>query len=125
MIVSLLAANLMETLAFYLSLGFRVSGEWQDEEGQWAEVSRDDVALQFFTIPPAGVPDKPALSGTIYFFPDDLRALAEEWQEKVDFEWGPEVMPYGMLEFGIKDPNGYFLAFSEPEAEDAGPITGD
>ena len=113
-IVSLLAADLAETLAFYLSLGFHISGEWRDEESQWAEVSRDAVALQFFTTPPAKVPDKPVLSGTIYFFPDDVRALAEEWQDQVTFEWGPEVMPYGMLEFGIKDPNGYFLAFTEP-----------
>ena len=78
MIVSLLAADLAETLAFYLSLGFHISGEWRDEESQWAEVSRDAVALQFFTTPPANVPDKPVLSGTIYFFSDDVRALAKE-----------------------------------------------
>jgi hypothetical protein len=23
-------------------------------------------------------------------------------------------MPYGMLEFAIKDPNGYLIAFGEP-----------
>jgi hypothetical protein len=26
---------------------------------------------------------------------------------------GPERMPYGMLEFAIKDPNGYLLSFGQ------------
>lgn len=113
-IVSLLVDDLVETVAFYCGLGFRITGEYGSDEGYWAEVTRDDVSIQFFDTEPEGLPDKPVLSGTIYFFPDDVRALAEEWKDKVDFEWGPEVMPYGMLEFGIKDPNGYFLAFTEP-----------
>ena len=45
---------------------------------------------------------------------DSVVALAEEWSGKVEFAWGPEVMEYGMREFGIKDPNGYYLAFTEP-----------
>ncbi len=28
-------------------------------------------------------------------------------------EWGPEEMPYGMLEFAIRDPNGYLLSFGQ------------
>ena len=35
------------------------------------------------------------------------------WRDAVDFAWGPEQMPYGQYEFGIEDPNGYFLAFAE------------
>jgi hypothetical protein len=31
-------------------------------------------------------------------------------------EWGPEKMPYGMLEFAVKDPNGYLLSFGQPVA---------
>lgn len=30
------------------------------------------------------------------------------------FALGPEVMDYGMREFAIQDPNGYYLAFTEP-----------
>ena len=29
-------------------------------------------------------------------------------------EWGPEQMPYGMVEFAIKDPSGYLLSFGQP-----------
>lgn len=38
----------------------------------------------------------------------------EELRGKIDFAWGPEVMEYGMREFGVQDPNGYYLAFTEP-----------
>jgi hypothetical protein len=40
--------------------------------------------------------------------------LAEELHGKVAFAWGPEVMDYGMREFAVQDPNGYYLAFTEP-----------
>lgn len=112
-IISLLVDDIVETVAFYSTLGFRITGEYGDDEGYWAEVTRDDVSMHFYVTEPEGLPDKPVLSGTIYFFPDDVRALAEEWRDKVSFAWGPEVMPYDMLEFGIKDPNGYCLAFTE------------
>ena len=45
-----------------------------------------------------------------------LRALL--WnliKDRCVAEWGPEQMPYGMLEFAIKDPNGYMLSFGQPD----------
>ena len=30
-------------------------------------------------------------------------------------EWGPEQMPYGMLEFAIKHFNGYLLSFGQAD----------
>ena len=32
---------------------------------------------------------------------------------KVKLAWGPEVMDYGVAEFGLRDPNGYFIGFTE------------
>lgn len=112
---SLLAANLAETISFYTEkLGFRLSGRYPEQgPADWAELRRDDVCLQFFANPPADLPDRPVISGTLYFFPDDLTALAEELAGKVTFAWGPELMDYGQREFGIQDCNGYFLAFAE------------
>jgi hypothetical protein len=40
--------------------------------------------------------------------------LAEEFRGKIEFARGPEAMEYGMREFGVQDPNGYYLAFTEP-----------
>ncbi|GGF14782.1 hypothetical protein GCM10011611_20690 [Aliidongia dinghuensis] len=110
---ALLARDLSETAAFYGRLGFSI--EWPDGDRRPAHrlrVERDGIALFFFD-EPIGTATDPALSGTIYAFPESVDALAEEWRDKVAFLWGPELMPYGLYEFGIADPNGYCLAFAE------------
>lgn len=116
LVPSLLAQEISETVRFYTeSLGFRLTGNYPDEKNpEWVELTRDGVTLQFFAEPPQTIPDQPILSGTLYLYPDSVAALAEELNGKVAFEWGPEVMDYGMREFGIRDPNGYILAFTEP-----------
>ncbi|RMH19247.1 MAG: hypothetical protein D6701_05230 [Gemmatimonadetes bacterium] len=114
----MLVRDVSETVAFYERLGFRLAGAWPDgDHPEWAAVVRDGIELQFHADPPAGTPSQPVASLTLYLYPDSVDALAEEWRDAVPFCWGPEVMPYGMYEFGIRDPNGYYLAFTEP-AED-------
>jgi hypothetical protein len=104
-----------ETLIFYRQLGFRLTGSHPDEANPtWAEVQRDSVTLQFHVDPPPGTPPTPVCSGTFYMFPANVMDLAEEFRSQVKLAWGPEVMDYGMREFGIQDPNGYYLAFAEP-----------
>jgi catechol 2,3-dioxygenase-like lactoylglutathione lyase family enzyme len=114
LVPALLVRNMSETLAFYAKLGFRLTGCYPQGSPTWAEVSRDSVTLQFHTEPPHGTPATPVCSGTFYVFPESVLALAEEYRGKVEFAWAPEVMDYGMREFGVRDPNGYFIAFSEP-----------
>lgn len=115
LVPALLVKDMAETLAFYRALGFALAGCYPDQQrATWAEVVRDGVALQFHTEPPSGTPAAPICSGTFYFYPEDVETLAEELRGKVDFAWGPEVMEYGMREFGVQDPNGYYLAFTEP-----------
>ncbi len=115
LVPALLVRNMQDTLAFYEKLGFRLSGCHPDREtAVWAEVKRDSVCLQFHTEPVGGTPDQPVCSGTFYIYPESVGRLAEELRGKVDFAWGPEVMDYGMREFGVKDPNGYYIAFTEP-----------
>lgn len=115
MVPSLLIRDFDETMAFYESLGFATTGQHpKSGDPDWIEMSRDDVTLQFFAEAPVGLPGAPMMSGTFYFYPESVEALAQEFRGKVDFVWGPEVMPYGMREFGICDPNGYLLAFTEP-----------
>lgn len=113
---SLLVRDLRETLDFYEQvLDFRVTGLNRGrEDSTWAEVSRSGVVLQFHSSPPRGTPREPILSGTLYIFPESVSDLAAELAGRVAFEWGPEVMEYGMREFALRDPNGYFLAFTEP-----------
>lgn len=53
----------------------------------------------------------PAFSGTIYFTVPSLDDLFLQLAPKAEVAWGPEEMEYGSREFGIKDCNGYYLAF--------------
>lgn len=114
LVPALLVQDMRETLEFYRRLGFQVAGHNSESDPTWAEVERDSVKLQFYTDPPPGTPTAPICSGTFYLSPANVSDLAEEFRGKVDFVWGPEVMDYGSHEFGVKDPNGYYLAFTEP-----------
>ena len=115
LVPALLVDNLPETLAFYRNLGFEVTAYHPDQQhATWAEVERDGVTFQFHTEPSRGTPQQPVCSGTFYLYPRSVSALAEELRGSVEFAWGPEVMEYGMHEFGVRDPNGYYLAFTEP-----------
>ncbi|AVP98956.1 bleomycin resistance family protein [Ahniella affigens] len=111
---ALLVRDLSATLDFYQTLGFVVTGAYPDAAAPtWAEVTRDGLWLQFHTEPPRGTPPTPMFSGTLYFYSSDVAALADAWRGQVMFAWGPEQMPYGAFEFGLQDPNGYFLGFSD------------
>ncbi len=112
---ALLVRDMAETLGFYQQLGFELT-EWHPykSEPTWVEVRRDGVVFQFHLPPPVGTLLEPALSGSFYVYPADVRLLAEEWRGQVPFAWGPEVMSYGMREFAVQDPNGYLIAFTEP-----------
>jgi hypothetical protein len=112
LILSLLAKDLEITLAFYQRLGFCRSGG--SCESGWLEVMRDNAILQFHHETSAGMPPEPIMSGTIYLHIDDLECVASAARGHVSFEWGPEAMEYGNVEFAVRDPNGYLVAFSAP-----------
>jgi hypothetical protein len=61
--------------------------------------------------------ETPHATATQYFYVDDVMSLWNEIKDRVAAEWGPEQMPYGMLEFAIRDPDGYYLSFGEPIGE--------
>lgn len=53
----------------------------------------------------------PGASGTIYFTVPDADAYCASIGEKVDLAWPLQTMSYGSREFGLRDCNGYLLAF--------------
>jgi len=57
--------------------------------------------------------DTPAFTGTLYFETDGVRELYTAVKDRVTVVWPLGTMDYGTLEFGIRDPDGYMLAFSE------------
>jgi uncharacterized glyoxalase superfamily protein PhnB len=102
------SADLQRSIDWYESvLGFRCTGR---QDG-WCRLERDGVALMFMQNAHLGDPHATA---TQYIHVDDLSALWSGIKDRVTAEWGPEEMPYGSVEFAIRDPDGYLLSFGEP-----------
>jgi len=53
------------------------------------------------------------MTGVLYFYPKDVRALWDQVKDKAPVEWELCEMDYGMLEFAIRDCNGYTLSFGQ------------
>ena len=91
-------------------LGFRCDSA-QGED--WCRLVRDSVELMFMRNAHLGAPHATA---TQFIYVDDIMALWNSIKDRCPAEWGPERMSYGMIEFAIKDPNGYLLSFGQPVA---------
>lgn len=120
---SLWTRDMKATLVFYRRLGFRLAGR-EPETGtpRWVELRGHGAVLHFFTEPWERA-EAPHCTGTFYFFPPNWENLAQRVAREFELAWGPENMPYGWREFGLRDPNGYWLAFAEvspPEGADHG-----
>jgi uncharacterized glyoxalase superfamily protein PhnB len=102
------ASDLRRTIDWYGTvLGFRCV---EMEPDMWCRLERDGAAIMFMCNGHLGAPQATA---TQYIYVDDVRALWAAIKDHVTAEWGPEEMPYGMLEFAIKDPDGYLLSFGQ------------
>jgi uncharacterized glyoxalase superfamily protein PhnB len=102
------------TLDWYRRVGFEVRDVFPDDgEPSWCEVSRDGVVLQFLG-GDTPWPGPPAFTGTLYLHPESVDALFEQIKEHTTPAWGPEDREWGTRELGLRDPNGYFLTFTEP-----------
>ncbi len=114
----LLADDMVATIAFYRDvLGFTLNGSFGDPPA-WCHLSRDEAQLMFLWYPPHdhGPDDDhehlpPTMTGMIYLYPDDIRALYERVKQQWEIadELGPR--PHGMVEFDVFDPNGYRVRF--------------
>jgi hypothetical protein len=62
------------------------------------------------------------MTGTLYFNGSGVGSLSESIKGRASVAWPLSEMEYGTREFGIKDPDGYTLAFAEDLSE-AGPVS--
>ncbi|HEY1271378.1 MAG TPA: VOC family protein [Terriglobales bacterium] len=87
------------------------------EPWEWAGMWRDSVEIMLQRVPNYKNPDlDPRRAGGVwdaYIRVGDVRSLYEAVREKVPIRRPPCPMPYGQLEFELRDPNGYVLVFSE------------
>ena len=103
-------------LRFYEDiLGFTSAWRTRDEGGETALLEWGDASVMLSTGQYLGV-GKPAFTGTLYFEMTDVALLWERLQSQTTVVWPLSTMDCGTMEFGIRDPEGYTLAFSEDRA---------
>jgi uncharacterized glyoxalase superfamily protein PhnB len=109
--------DLSATIKFYTEiLGFAVQNQMQDDAGSitWCALKWGGAQIMFYSAESLDQPPgPPAMTGVLYFNPTNVRALWAHLKDRVEIAWPLEQMPYGMLEFAIRDCNGYILSFGQ------------
>ncbi|MEO8316031.1 MAG: VOC family protein [Pseudomonadota bacterium] len=106
-------ADLQRAIDWYTgTLGFVLL--WRspnDGGGENCVLREGSVKLMLST--GAHLGDKPVFTGTLYFNTPGVAAFYDRIREKVEMVWPLQKMEYGTTEFGIRDPDGYVLAFAQ------------
>jgi len=93
-------------------LGFELA--WRspnDGGGENCMLASGGISLMLSTGSHLG--DTPAFTGTLCFDADGVRDLYAKVKDAATIVWPLATMEYGTVEFGIRDPDGYTLAFAE------------
>ncbi len=109
--------DLRRTMAFYCGeLGFQCAGTFGSPDPVWCHLKRDQVDLMFNQPPADEMADLPLRAKDFqiyYFYPDDVAALHAAWKAKGLSVTDLRVTEYGMKEFELRDPDGYWLWFGQ------------
>jgi catechol 2,3-dioxygenase-like lactoylglutathione lyase family enzyme len=113
-------SDMQRSVAFYTGvLGFTVA--WRaanDGGGENCMLQAGTASLLLSTGTHLG--DKPQFTGTLYFHMAGVQEFFERVKSRAEVVWPLEAMGYGQSEFGIRDGDGYTLAFAEPLEGDEG-----
>jgi catechol 2,3-dioxygenase-like lactoylglutathione lyase family enzyme len=105
-------SDMQESVDFYTGvLGFTVA--WRaanDGGGENCMLQAGAADLLLSTGPQLG--DRPQFTGTLYFNMAGVQEFFERVRNRVEVAWPLEAMGYGQREFGIRDRDGYTLAFA-------------
>ena len=113
-------SDMQKSVDFYTGvLGFSVA--WRaanDGGGENCRLQAAATALLLSTGTQLG--DKPQFTGTLYFHMSGVLEFFERVKDRAEVVWPLEAMDYGQREFGIRDGDGYTLAFAESLEGDEG-----
>jgi catechol 2,3-dioxygenase-like lactoylglutathione lyase family enzyme len=115
-------ADVAATARWYQQhFGFQFHHFPEREPWEWAAIFRDSVEIMLQRVANHKNPDlDQQRSGGVwdaYIRISDARGLYERVKDKVSIRRAPCPMPYGELEFEMRDPNGYILVFAERATE--------
>jgi uncharacterized glyoxalase superfamily protein PhnB len=115
--------DLAATIAFYTNtLGFNIANQMNDDDGNpsWCCLQSGGATVMFYSMDDLDAPSgPPMMTGVLYFNPKDVRAAWTQLKDKAAVEWELQEMHYGMLEFAIRDCNGYILSFGQEVGDEA------
>lgn len=110
-------ADLRRTMAFYCDrLGFLVAAQFGEPDPVWCTLRRDGFTLMFNQPPAADMESMPPGAKdrqVYYFYPDNVAALHHRWKTDALPVTDLRVTEYRMLEFELRDPDGYWLWFGQ------------
>lgn len=118
---NLISDNVNASVDFYTKhLGFTLAASVPETgEYGWAMIERDGVTIMFQSLKslnedmPGLKLDKKGSIGTFFIKMKGIEELYESVKGKVEIALEWRVTFYGMKEFGIKDPDGYYMVFAE------------
>lgn len=112
-----LVADIAATARWYVNdLGFTLAGQFPAQEPYvFASLQRDNAELMLLNLADYQKPDlsarRPAGLWDAYFRMSGVAALYETLKDKPFVTMSLTRRPYGDVEFGVRDPNGYLLVF--------------
>lgn len=112
--------DLKRTIEFYRDvLGFECRATFpEDAEPVWASLNKDGVTVMFSIRNAHSTIERPTLTGSLYFRPDDVDEAWALLKDRAAVEYPIENFDYGMREFAVRDCNGYLLQFGQEIAEE-------
>ena len=107
------ATDIRRTIEWYTAAGFELRGLNPPDMPTWCELARDGLAVQFLS---GATPwdGKPAFTGCLYLYPASVGSVYEEIRDRVNCESGVEEREWGARELVLRDPDGYWITFTQP-----------
>ena len=88
------SSDIARTTEWYAAAGFEVRGSHPESMPTCSKVARDDT-------------------GCLSVHTDNVDAVHEEIHDKVSCDWGVEERELGARELVLRDPDGYFITFTQ------------
>ena len=109
-----------KALRFYTDiLGFAVA--WRKEnDGGGENCMLQAGAAELLLSTGSHLGGTPQFTGSLYFNMNGVQAFFDRVKNRAEVVWPLEAMDYGQREFGIRDGDGYTLAFAEALEGDEG-----
>jgi uncharacterized glyoxalase superfamily protein PhnB len=107
------SSDIRRTEEWYGNIGFVLRGHHPEEAPTWCELERDGTVLQFLSgeTPWIGAP---SFTGCFYVHCADVDAVYAQIRGLVEVDWAVEERDWGARELVLRDPDGYFVTFTQP-----------